>query len=233
MNISSNTPSDDRPTSFTRDYKASNALFQFRLFDLIENPLSSVQWCADGKSFIVIGDRNLAIKHYPCFRYSSFTSFQRQLNIYGFACKKGNRAELEYLCPPSFFRGCSKDELMSMKRFPIKKDKIIITHKKENEKNRPSPVKRQTVSSNTQNKRLRFNSEDDTSSFDSMDSDNEHQFLPGYRQCNQKMKVAMWSYEEYGSMMMKEPIYDLPLSYFEEPGDSELKEEFDVSSFFF
>lgn len=90
--------------------------FAYILYSILENePVEIASWSEDGKSFSVHdGDRwaNLVLQKY--FRHTNQSSFQRQLNLYGFRkVKKGpNRGAYEHL---SFLRG-RRDLLGNVKR---------------------------------------------------------------------------------------------------------------------
>eukprot|EP01083_Nonionella_stella_P112191 329705_1 len=62
------------------------AVFPRRLFEILnaEDP-AIVSWNADGKSFCIHQNADFSNKVLPrYFRHSKLTSFQRQLNLYGF-----------------------------------------------------------------------------------------------------------------------------------------------------
>ncbi|KAI7872106.1 HSF-type DNA-binding-domain-containing protein [Spinellus fusiger] len=61
--------------------------FLNKLYNMVEDPASDelIRWAADGSSFIVARHEDLAKKVLPrFFKHSNFSSFVRQLNMYGF-----------------------------------------------------------------------------------------------------------------------------------------------------
>eukprot|EP00842_Homolaphlyctis_polyrhiza_P000798 jgi/Hompol1/1719/HPOL_000258-RA len=61
--------------------------FLNKLFTMVSDPATDnyIHWSEDGKSFIVLNQEELARDVLPCFfKHNNFTSFIRQLNMYGF-----------------------------------------------------------------------------------------------------------------------------------------------------
>lgn len=61
--------------------------FVFKLFSLVSNASAQefIRWAPTGESFVVLGSSDLAAQILPqFFKHNNFTSFLRQLNMYGF-----------------------------------------------------------------------------------------------------------------------------------------------------
>ena len=94
--------------------------FPQRLFVLMENNQSDmISWCEHGLSFRINDSDKFSCTILPkYFKHAKFTSFQRQLNLYGFKrITKGEDCGAYY--HPKFHRG-RKDLLNEIKRIPNK-----------------------------------------------------------------------------------------------------------------
>ena len=84
--------------------------FPMKLYELVETgPSDTVAWSSSGKSFLIVNPdafcNHILPKH---FRHNKLTSFQRQLNLYGFQrIAKGAEAAAERVrqVEMRYFRG--------------------------------------------------------------------------------------------------------------------------------
>merc|ERR1711988_812010 len=93
-----------------------NVAFPRKLFDLIgAEPNWLVEWASHGESFFIRNEEEFCAQVLPkYFRHTKLTSFQRQLNLYGFRrIPKGPHARA-YFHP--IFRRDNQEWIAEMKR---------------------------------------------------------------------------------------------------------------------
>lgn len=105
--------------------------FPRKLFDLIEaEPNHLIQWSDHGKSFMIHDENQFCVQVLPkYFRHTRLTSFQRQLNLYGFRRLTKGPDNGAYYHP--LFRKDGLDDITTMKRI-IRK---LAPHRKSRSEN--------------------------------------------------------------------------------------------------
>lgn len=90
--------------------------FPRKLYNLIEaEPNNLIEWSGDGKSFMIHDENQFCVQVLPkYFRHTRLTSFQRQLNLYGFRRLTKGPDTGAYYHP--LFRIDALDEITKMKR---------------------------------------------------------------------------------------------------------------------
>lgn len=110
--------------------------FLSKLHDILKdnNYKNTIHWSTDGKRVIISDVVNLCNIVLPKFyKHHNYSSFVRQLNLYGFHKSKGVVKEGESYELESFKRSCSKEEINKIMK-PNKKMKNLVEYIKSNQK---------------------------------------------------------------------------------------------------
>jgi len=110
--------------------------FLLKLHDILNNKIYTeiIHWDIDGKRVIIRDVVNLCNLILPKFyKHHNYSSFVRQLNLYGFHKSKGVVKEGESYELESFKRSCSKEEINKIMK-PNKKMKNLVEYIKSNQK---------------------------------------------------------------------------------------------------
>ena len=110
--------------------------FLLKLHDILNNKIYTeiIHWDIDGKRVIIRDVVNLCNLILPKFyKHHNYSSFVRQLNLYGFHKSKGVVKEGESYELESFKRSCTKEEINKIMK-PSKKMKNLVEYIKSNQK---------------------------------------------------------------------------------------------------
>jgi hypothetical protein len=110
--------------------------FLSKLYDILSdiNYNSIIHWDAAGKKIIITNPNDLCQKILPKFyKHHNFSSFVRQLNMYGFHKSKGIISEGESYEHEKFTKKSTKEEISNNIK-PIKKKKLVVDYIKSNQK---------------------------------------------------------------------------------------------------
>ena len=110
--------------------------FLSKLHDILNNEIyhKIIHWDIDGKRVIIRDVVNLCNLILPKFyKHRNYSSFVRQLNLYGFHKSKGVVKEGESYELESFKRNCTKEEINQIMK-PNKKVKNLVQYIKSNQK---------------------------------------------------------------------------------------------------
>jgi hypothetical protein len=110
--------------------------FLLKLHDILSNGIYNkiIHWDIDGKRVIIRDVVNLCNLILPKFyKHHNYSSFVRQLNLYGFHKSKGVVKEGESYELESFKRCCTKEEISQIVK-PNKKMKNLVEYIKSNQK---------------------------------------------------------------------------------------------------
>jgi hypothetical protein len=110
--------------------------FLLKLHDILSNGIYNkiIHWDIDGKRVIIRDVVNLCNLILPKFyKHHNYSSFVRQLNMYGFHKSKGVIKEGESYELESFKRSCTKEEINQIMK-PNKKMKNLVEYIKSNQK---------------------------------------------------------------------------------------------------
>ena len=110
--------------------------FLSKLYDILSdiNYNSIIHWDAAGKKIIITNPNDLCQKILPKFyKHHNFSSFVRQLNMYGFHKSKGIISEGESYEHEKFTKKSTKEEISNNIK-PIKKKKLVVDYAKSNQK---------------------------------------------------------------------------------------------------
>lgn len=118
-----------QPSSFPRTGKrGSPQAFARKLFSILHDEPQAIDWSGDGETFSIVSmERFTADVLNVYFKHSNLSSFQRQLNLYGFAkvLRGANAGHYHHAC----FRRGRDDLLDSVRRKPQIKKKAAAGDK--------------------------------------------------------------------------------------------------------
>jgi len=133
--------------------------FIYKLVQILEdyNWRYLIQWNPDGHGFIVVDHEEFSRIVLPkYFKHNKFSSFTRQLHLYGFSLLKASSSNNMIVTHPDFVRG-RDDLLSSIKRLPGKKtiERMVKVEKTdENESNALDSLRMQLDELRQQNRIL-------------------------------------------------------------------------------